>query len=179
MKKKVKKPLKRSKKTAPRKKKLKRVARIANGIDIVKKEDGTLIISGKNAKSLEGAIVEQQEREYKFDDRLVPYWLGGDTKESNIAIRSALIKLGKTSAMTELFTAIKLGNLSYREEALENFTKALLAVIKGHDSVGLLHIHETDIQLIHDNNLKTFNEYWEAKSRIHMPNADDFEGFNN
>lgn len=162
-----------------RKPKVKKIATIAKGIDIVKRPDGSMVVSGKNAKSLEGAIVEYKEREYQFDDRLVPYHLGADTKEGNLTLREALIKLGKTPAMTDLFLAMKSGNLGYREDGRESFVKALLAVIKGHDEVGLAHVYEQDIELIHNNNLKVFNEYWDAKARIMSPDADLFEGFDN
>lgn len=170
------------KKTKPTKKtpkkKLKKIASLAKGVDVVQKEDGTYTITGKNAKGLEGAVVERKERQYKFDDRLVPYYLGGDTKDGNIALRAALIKLGKTPEMTELFISMKSGNLGYRDDAKETFVKALYAVIKGHDEVGLAHIYEEDIQAIHDNNLKTFNEFWDAKAKDPAED-DDFAGFSN
>lgn len=155
------------------KKKVKKIATIAKGIDIVEKDDGTYIISGKKAKALDGAVVERKERQYKFDDRLVPYYLGGDSKEGNLALREALIKLGKTPEMTDLFIALKRGNLGYREDAKETFVKALFAIIKGHDEVGLAHVYEEDIQAIHDNNLKTFNDFWSE------PQDDEDFGFSN
>lgn len=161
------------------KKKLKKVATLAKGIDIVEKSDGTYIISGKNAKALEGATVERKERKYKFDDRLVPYYLGGDTKEGNLALREALIKLGKTPEMTDLFVAMKSGNMGYRDDAKETFVKALYTIIKGHDEIGLTHVYEEDIQAIHENNLKTFNEFWDARAKVASGENDEYSGFSN
>lgn len=175
--KKVKK-IKKTKVIKSSKKKLKKIATIAKGIDVVEKEDGTYTITGKNAKALEGAVVERKERQYKFDERLVPYYLGGDSKDGNLAMREALIKLGKTVEMTELFAAIKAGNMGYRDDAKETFVKSLFAVIKGHDEVGLMHIYEEDIQAIHNNNLKKFNEFWDVKARIAAGDEDDFAGLN-
>lgn len=173
---KVAKKVKKAKKiVAKPKKKLKKVVALAKGIDIVEKANGTYVISGKNAKSLEGISVERKERQYKFDDRLVPYYLGGDTKDGNLALRQALIKLGKTSEMTELFVAMKSGNMGYRDDAKETFIKALYTIIKGHDEIGLAHVYEEDIQAIHENNLKTFNEFWSPKAR----NEDIYSGFDN
>lgn len=169
----VKKPIRKT-----TKKKVKKIATIAKGIDIVEKEDGTLVIAGKNAKALEGAVIERKERQYKFDERLVPYYLGGDTKEGNIALRNVLIKLGKTAEMTEMFVAMKSGNLGYRDDAKEVFIKALYTIIKGHDEIGLAHVYEEDIQAIHNNNLKTFNEFWDAMAKSGNED-DDFAGFSN
>lgn len=172
---KTKKPIK---KITPKQKpkKVKKIVSLAKGIDIVEKEDGTFTIIGKNAKELEGILVERKERQYKFDERLVPYYLGGDTKNGNMLLREALIKLGRTPEMTDLFLAMKEGNLGYRDDARETFVKALLMVIKGHDQIGLAHVYEEDIKAIHENNLKTFNEFWDAK----VKNTDDeFEGFSN
>jgi hypothetical protein len=132
----------------------------------------------KNTKSLDSVLFEKKERQYKFDERLVPYYLGGDTKEGNLALRVALIKLGKTPEITELFVAMKAGNLGYRDDAKEVFIKALYAVIKGHDEIGLAHVYEEDIQAIHNNNLKTFNEFWEAMAKS-ANEDDDFVGFSN
>jgi len=174
---------KKIKKTKPKvkatKKKLKKVATLAKGIDIVEKTDGTYVISGKNAKGLEGAVVERKERQYKFDDRLVPYYLGGDTKDGNLALRDALIKLGKTPEMTDLFIAMKAGNMGYRDDAKETFIKALYTIIKGHDEVGLAHVYEEDIQAIHENNLKTFNEFWDARTKAASSEDDEYSGFSN
>lgn len=150
---------------------------VAEKVDTKKKQQSLPL--NKNDKLPENMMIEQQERDYKFDERLVPYWLGGDTKEGNLAIRNALIKLGKTSAMTDLFDGIKVGNLSYREDAMEVFIKALVSVIKGFDSAGLLYINENDIELIHANNLKMFNEYWDAKTRVLSPSMTQFDGFDN
>ncbi len=161
--KKVKKPVSKTTK-APKKsmkKKTKKVVSIAKGIDIVEKADGTYVIAGKNAKAFNGAVVERKERQYKFDDRLVPYYLGGDSKDGNLKLREALVKLGKTPEMTELFIAMKQGNLGYREDAKETFIKALFTIIKGHDEVGLAHVYEEDIQAIHDNNFRVFSEFWD------------------
>ncbi len=166
-------------KTKPVKKKLKKVATLAKGIDVVEKADGTYIISGKNAKALEGALVERKERQYKFDDRLVPYYLGADSKDGNITLRDALIKLGKTPEMTDLFIAMKSGNMGYNDDAKETFIKALYAIIKGHDEVGLTHVYEEDIQAIHENNLKTFNEFWDARSKKASEDEELFAGFSN
>lgn len=177
--KKTKKPKVKKAKVVKPKKRLKKVATLAKGINIVEKADGSYIISGKNAKALEGAGVERKERQYKFDDRLVPYYLGGDTKEGNLALRQALIKLGKTSEMTDLFIAMKSGNMGYREDAKENFVKALYAVIKGHDEVGLAHVYEEDIQAIHENNLKTFNEFWDGSAKAISSSEDEYSGFSN
>lgn len=176
--KKVKKAAK-AKPTKATKKKLKKVATLAKGIDIVEKPDGTYVISGKNAKALEGATVERKERQYKFDDRLVPYYLGGDTKDGNLALRDALIKLGKTPEMTDLFVAMKSGNMGYRDDAKETFVKALYTIIKGHDEVGLAHVYEEDIQAIHENNLKTFNEFWDARAKAPSSEEDEYSGFSN
>lgn len=163
--------------TKARKKPLKKIATIAKGIDIVEKADGTYIISGKNAKALDGATVERKERQYKFDDRLVPYYLGGDTKEGNLSLREALIKLGKTPEMTNLFIAMKSGNMGYRDDAKETFVKALYTIIKGHDEIGLAHVYEEDIQAIHENNLKTFNDFWSVKSKVVSNEEDIYSGF--
>ena len=172
------KKIRKTKPTKVVKKKLKKVATLAKGIDIVEKADGTYVISGKNAKTLEGATVERKERQYKFDDRLVPYYLGGDTKDGNLALRNALIKLGKTPEMTELFVAMKSGNMGYREDAKETFVKALYTIIKGHDEVGLAHVYEEDIQAIHENNLKTFNEFWDGRAKA-AKDDDEYSGFSN
>ena len=172
------KPTKKPVKLKPTKKKPKKIATLAKGVNIVEKADGTYAISGKNAKGLEGAVVERKERQYKFDDRLVPYYLGGDTKPGNLALREALIKLGKTPEMTQLFVAMKSGNLGYRDDAKETFVKVLYTVIKGHDEVGLAHIYEEDIQAIHDNNLKTFNEFWDSKAKS-PADDEDYSGFSN
>ena len=161
------------------KKKFKKVATIAKGIDVVEKPDGTFVIAGKNAKALEGATVERKERQYKFDERLVPYYMGADSKDGNLALRTALINLGKTPEMTELFVAMKSGNMGYSEGAKETFIKALYAVIKGHDEVGLAHVYEEDIQAIHENNLKTFNEFWDARAKAASGEDDEFSGFSN
>lgn len=161
-----------------KKKITKKIATLAKGIDIVEKVDGTFAISGKNAKHLEGATVERKERQYKFDDRLVPYYLGGDTKDGNLVLRKALISLGKTSEMTDLFVAMKSGNMGYRDDAKETFIKALYTIIKGHDEIGLAHIYEEDIQAIHENNLKIFNEFWGGKIKVTL-NEDIYSGFNN
>lgn len=161
------------------KKASKKVATLAKGIDIVEKPDGTYVISGKNAKALEGAIVERKERAYKFDERLVPYYLGADSKDGNITLREALIKLGKTPEMTDLFVAMKTGNMGYNDDGKEIFVKALYTIIKGHDEVGLAHVYEEDIQLIHENNLKTFNEFWDARAKKSADKEDEFSGFSN
>jgi len=178
----VKKKLKKTKKIKPAKpaakKKVKKIATLAKGINIVEKANGTYVISGKNAKALEGAMVERKERQYKFDDRLVPYYLGGDTKDGNLALRSALIKLGKTQEMTDLFIAMKTGNMGYRDDAKETFVKVLYTIIKGHDEVGLAHVYEEDIQAIHENNLKTFNEFWDSRAKT-PSNDDEYSGFSN
>lgn len=175
-------PKKKKPKAIVKKKRLKKgtkkIASLAKGIDIVEKADGTYVISGKNAKTLEGAVVERKERAYKFDDRLVPYYLGADTKDGNVSLREALIKLGKTPEMTDLFVAMKIGNMGYNEDAKETFVKALYTIIKGHDEVGLAHVYEEDIQLIHENNLKTFNEFWDARAKK-PSNEDEFAGFSN
>jgi len=168
------KPTKKRAKRGPKK-----VATLAKGIDIVEKADGTYVISGKNAKTLEGAVVERKERAYKFDERLVPYYLGADSKDGNLTLRSALIKLGKTPEMTDLFVAMKTGNMGYNEDGKELFIKALYTIIKGHDEIGLTHIYEEDIQLIHENNLKTFNEFWDARSKKAQDDDDLFSGFSN
>lgn len=105
--------------------------------------------------------MDRGERPYKFDERLVPYFTGGDSKTSNIDIRNALIKLGKTIEMTELFTALRTGNIDYHDDAKEVLVKALFAIINGHDKVSLTNIFEEDIQAIHDHNLKQFNEFWD------------------
>lgn len=160
-----------------KKKPFKKVATLAKGIDVVEKSDGTYALSGKNAKILEGATVERKERQYKFDDRLVPYYLGGDTKEGNLALRDALVKLGRTQEMTELFIAMKSGNMGYRDDAKETFIKALYTIIKGHDEVGLAHVYEEDIQAIHENNLKTFNEFWSGRAKAASREEDIFSGF--
>lgn len=185
----TKKPVKKIKKTKPTKasakplkksskKKLKTIASLASGVDIVEKADGTYAITGKNAKGLEGAVVERRERQYKFDDRLVPYYVGSDTKEGNIALRDALINLGKTAEMTELFLAIKNGNLEYTEGGENTFVKSLVAIIKGHDQRGLVNVFEDDIVAIHENNLKVFNDFWDAREK--PPGKDnEFEGFSN
>lgn len=165
------------KKTAPAKKRVKKIATIAKGINVVEKPDGTYAISGKNAKALDGATVERKERLYKFDDRLVPYYLGADSKDGNLELRKALIKLGKTPEMTDLFIAMKGSNMGYNDDAKEVFVKALYAVIKGHDEIGLAHVYEEDIQAIHENNLKTFNEFWDVKTK--KTNEDEFSGFSN
>lgn len=162
------------------KKKSKKIATLAKGIDIVEKPDGTYVISGKNAKALDGAVVERKERAYKFDERLVPYYLGADSKDGNTTLRAALIKLGKTPEMTDLFVAMKSGNMGYNDDAKEIFVKALYTVIKGHDEVGLAHVYEEDIQAIHENNLKTFNEFWDARAKTaSSSNEDEFSGFSN
>jgi hypothetical protein len=170
---------KKIKKTKPAKKRSKKVVTLAKGIDIVKKSDGTYVISGKNAKSLDGAVVERKERAYKFDERLVPYYLGADSKDGNLTLREALIKLGKTPEMTNLFAAMKSGNMGYNDDAKEIFLKALYTIIKGHDEVGLVHVYEEDIQAIHENNLKTFNEFWDARTKTASDKEDEFSGFSN
>lgn len=158
----------------------KKIASLAKGIDIVEKPDGTYVISGKNAKSLEGAVVERKERAYKFDERLVPYYLGADSKDGNITLRDALIKLGKTPEMTDLFAAMKTGNMGYSDDGKEAFVKALYSVIKGHDEIGLTHVYEEDIQLIHENNLKIFNEFWDARAKKASTEEEElFSGFSN
>lgn len=157
----------------PAKAKVKKVVSIAKGIDITVKEDGTYQLSGKNAKGLEGIKVERKERQYKFDERLVPYYLGGDTKDGNLAIREALIKLGKTEEMTQLFSAMKVANFAYRDDAKERFIQALYTIVRGHDEVGLQHVHDEDIKAIHDNNLKIFDSFYEALSK----SADEYAGF--
>lgn len=166
-------------KTKVKAKKPKKVASIAKGIDIVEKPDGSFIISGKNAKALSGATVERKERNYKFDERLVPYYLGADSKEGNLSLRDALSKLGKTPEMTQLFVAMKASNMGYREDAKETFIKALFTIIKGHDQEGLIHIGEEDIQAIHSNNLKVFNEFWDARAQKAAGNEEEFSGFSN
>lgn len=178
-KKKPKVAVKKTVKKKPAKKKGKKIATLAKGIDIVEKADGTYIISGKNAKALDGAVVERKERQYKFDERLVPYYMGADSKEGNLSLREALIKLGKTPEMTDLFIAMKSGNMGYNDDAKETFIKALYAVIKGHDEVGLAHVYEEDIQAIHENNLKTFNEFWDARAKKAVEEEDLFAGFSN
>jgi hypothetical protein len=120
----------------------------------------------KQIKPANDVFIEHKEREYKFSELLVPYFLGGDTKEGNLTIREALIKLGKTKEMTDLFVAIKTGNLDYNEESTETFVKALISIIKGNNQSALQLIFEEDIAGIHANNLKTFNEYWQAKEVI-------------
>ena len=164
------KPVKRVK----RKSKFKRVASLAKGISVVEKPDGTFMVTGKNAKALEGAIVERRERDYKFDERLVPYYLGGDGKDSNLDLRQALIQLGKTAEMAELFDAMRASNMGYRDDAKETFMKALYAVIKGHDEIAMTLLNADDIKAIHDNNLKTFNEFWDA---LDNKRQEEFEGF--
>jgi hypothetical protein len=158
---------------ATKKKPNKVVATIVKGVDIVEKA-GKLVVVGKNAKMFENAVVERKERSYKFDDRLVPYYLGGDTKEGNLALRDVLIKLGKTPEMTELFVAITAGNLDYNDEGTACFVKALVSIIKGHNSTGLLHIYEEDIQAIETNNRKVFEDFF-READIEK----DFEGFSN
>lgn len=159
--------------------KTKKVASLAKGVDIVKKADGTLVITGKNAKELEGAIVEQKERQYKFDERLVPYYLGSDSRDGNLALRKALTALGKTDEMTELFSAMRTAELGYKEDGRDTFIKALFAVIKGHDSVGLQTVFDNDIKAIEENNYKTFDEFFKAKELIVSGKDDEYEGFSN
>jgi hypothetical protein len=156
-------------------KKAQKVATIAKGINIVEK-NGTYTITGKNAKLLEGAVVERRERTYHFNEKLVPFHFGGDTKEGDLAIRRALIELGKTQEMTRLFQAMKVGNIDYREEAKETFIKGLAAVIKGHDQSGLTLVYDEDIDAIYNNNLKTFNDFWDA---LEKKSTFEFEGFSN
>lgn len=164
---------------APTRKKpaVKKIAVLADGIEIVEKADGTLAISGKNAKMFDGLQVEKQEREYKFDDRLVPYHLGGDSKESNLILREALIKLGKTKEITEMFGALKVAGVAYDKDAQDTFLRALFAVMRGMDTLGLKHIYEDDIEAIHINNLKLFNTRWEVKERMASGIEDLLEGF--
>lgn len=162
----------------PNKRKVVKVATIANKVETIKKVDIAPSIVAKNVKTLDGITIERKERQYKFDERLVPYYLGGDTKEGNLALREALIKLGKTPEMTEIFIAMRTGNLGYREDAKEIFIKALYTIIKGHDEVGLVHVYEEDIQAIHDNNLKKFNEFWDAILKTKQDD-DDLSGFSN
>lgn len=120
--------------------------------------------------------MERGERPYKFDERLVPYFNGGDSKASNITIREALIKLGKTPEMTELFAALRAGNIDYRDEGKATLIKALYAIINGHDKIALLNVYEEDIQAIHDHNLKQFDEFWEKLDR--KPDDKDPSGLN-
>lgn len=122
--------------------------------------------------------MDRGERPYKFDERLVPYFTGGDSKTSNIAIREALIKLGKTPEMTELFAALRVGNLDYREDGKDVLVKVLLAIINGHDKVSLTSIFEEDIQAIHDHNLKQFNEFWEELDKKRDNNGGNTNGLN-
>lgn len=159
-------------------KKPKKIATLAKGVNIVEKADGTYIMSGKNAKAL-GAIVEHKERQYKFDERLVPYYLGADSKDGNLALREALVKLGKTPEITELFIAMKGGNMGYNDDSKETFIKALYTVIKGHDEIGLAHVYEEDIQAIHENNLKIFNDFWDARAKKALDKEDLYSGFSN
>ncbi len=159
------------------KKNVKKIISVAKSI-AHKKSDVPVIIPTKYVKPLEIITADRKERQYKFDERLVPYYLGGDTKEGNLSLRAALIKLGKTIEMTELFIAMKSGNLGYRDDGKEVFVKALYTIIKGHDEIGLAHVYEDDIQAIHNNNLKTFNEFWDAMAKSGNE-EDEFSGFSN
>ena len=157
---------------------LKKVGVLGDGTFVSKDKDGKLVITGKHAKCFEGAQIEQKERQYKFDDRLAPYYLGADSKDGNLMMRNALIALGKTPEMTQLFVAMKEGNFAYREDAKETFIKALYTIIRGHDAVGLAVVTDADIEAIHKNNLKTFNDFWNAKEKMADETEDDeFAGF--
>lgn len=126
----------------------------------------------KNLKSLEESS-EPKERHHKLDERLVPFWLGSDTKNGNIALRDALIKLGKTAEMTHLFGAMKTANMGYRDESDEIFIQALYSIIRGHDEISLMHVLEDDIKAIYYNNLKKFNEFWDSKAETSLINEED------
>lgn len=158
------------------KKSPKKTTSLAGTIDITKKDNSSYFIGGKNAKVLDAEIIEYKEREYKFDERLVPYYLGGDSRDGNLALRSALIRLGKTTEMTELFSAMKVGDIGYDESREKIFLKALIAIINGHDSIGLSQIHEPDIVAIHENNLKIFNDFWGGKKKSIISDK-EFNGF--
>ncbi len=137
------------------------VIKISDGVNIVRTKDGNYKLSGKNVKGkLKKAIVKKIEHEHHFDERLIPYHLGGENKESNLLIREHLIKLGKTEDMSALYKIMKESNFSYRKEAKEFFMNALYSLICGDDDIALNHVSESDRQIIHDNNKKKFEEWF-------------------
>lgn len=129
-------------------------------------------------KVAENAIVlERRERQYKFDERLVPFYNGASSKEDNLIIREALVKLGQTDEMTELFDTLEKAGLAYDEEGKKILVNNLFSIINGFDTIGLNTIFEEDVQAIYENNLKAFNDFWAEKERIR--NKEDAPGMSN
>ncbi len=125
----------------------------------------------------DNVVFERKERSYVFDSRLVPFYMGSDSKDGNLILREALIALGKTKEMTDLFSAIKTSGLAYNEDGKKVFMKALYIIINGFDEIALSHIFEEDIQTIYEHNLKVFNDFWEDIER--KKDDPEFKGFSN
>lgn len=137
------------------------VIKIAEGVNIVRTKDGNYKLSGKNVKGkLKKAIVKKIEHEHHFDERLIPYHLGGKDKESNLLIREHLIKLGKTEDMVALYRIMKENDFAYQGNAKKMFSDALYNLICGDDEIALNHVSESDRQIIHENNKKKFEEFF-------------------
>lgn len=139
---------------------------------IKKRADGTFKITGKDAGAFNGAVLIKKEAKYKFEERLVPYFLGAESKESNLNLREALISLAKTNEMAALFTAMKDAGFGAHTDSKSAFMRALYEAVRGHDDSARNGLSDRDLDDIAETQKQRLEEFF-----MGVEDDPDFRGF--